>query len=103
MAPGLEPGSRSNLELTGYKPAALPFVLRQENSVGQTFLSVEVEFIQAGQTRKFPFIIFHFSFAIHDPSQHGFLLRLQTGFSSEMTNEKWKMTNGKSGLLFTLE
>lgn len=30
LAPGLEPGSRSNLELTGYKPAALPFVLRQE-------------------------------------------------------------------------
>ena len=24
LAPGFEPGSRSNLELTGYKPAALP-------------------------------------------------------------------------------
>ena len=29
LAPGLEPGSRSNPELAGYKPAALPIVLRQ--------------------------------------------------------------------------
>ena len=33
LAPGFEPGSRSNLELTGYKPAALPFVLRQAGGI----------------------------------------------------------------------
>ena len=34
LAPGFEPGSRSDLELTGYKPAALPIVLRQEDFGG---------------------------------------------------------------------
>ena len=32
LAPGFEPGSRSNPELTGYKSAALPFVLRQDTT-----------------------------------------------------------------------
>jgi hypothetical protein len=33
LAPGFEPGSRSNPELTGYKPAALPIVLRQDSQI----------------------------------------------------------------------
>lgn len=35
LPPGLEPGSRTDLVLTGYKPAALPIELRERDGPGR--------------------------------------------------------------------